>query len=64
MTGKLGCWSVAVLVFALAAAAGCDKKEESASAATTAASSVAPSTPPPTAKVVKYSIATAGKTAI
>jgi hypothetical protein len=65
MTGKAGWLAAMVVTTGLAGCTGCDKKDDPPSSTTaTAASSVAPSAPPPSAKVVKYTIAESGKTAI
>ena len=64
MTERTGFRVAVLLLTGLGVLAGCDKKEETSNVTATAATSVAPSTPPPTAKVVKYAIAAAGKTAI
>lgn len=61
MTENAG-WLMALALMWLTVA--CDKKDESSGAPATVASSVAPSAPPTTAKVVKFMIATTGKTAI
>jgi hypothetical protein len=62
MTVKVGWLAALVVVTGLTGA--CDKKDDAPSGAATVASSVAPSAPPPTAKVVKFTIAETGKTAI